>query len=591
MPPINQPVTHLLHRLWGHIDRRRRIQLFVLFLLTVSVSIVEIVSIGAVLPFLGLLTSPERVFQHPLAQHIIQPLGIATPQEMLLPMTVIFALAGFLSCSVRLLLILVQTRLSQAIGADFSYEMYRRTLYQPYSIHISRNSSEVISGISHKAAAIVANALLPLMTIVSSAILLSAIFIALMSLQPTIALQVFGGFGVIYVLLILATKRKMVRYSKQIAQGQTSVMRVLQEGLGGIRDVLIDGTQKVYCNTYRAVDAPMRKAVANVHIVSVSPRYGVEALGMILISLLAYTLAIRDAGITNAIPILGALALGAQRMLPMLQQIYSGWSLLRGGQMSISDALDLMDQPLPEYVGKPSLSNLKFERSIELSNVSFSYPQGGRDVLRQINFSIPKGCHLGIIGTTGSGKSTLLDLIMGLLSPTSGEMVVDGQLIDDKSLRAWQTLIAHVPQAIFLSDASIAENIALGVRKEEIDYPRVRDAAEKAQLSSFIESLEDKYNTSAGERGVRLSGGQRQRIGIARALYKHAELLVLDEATSALDNETEGSVMQVLGALRGLTIIIVAHRLSTLKKCDQIVELESGSINRVGSYDEIVGAA
>ncbi len=591
MLPINQPVTRLLHRLWGHIGRRRRYQLFILLLLTVSVSIVEIVSIGAVLPFLGLLTSPERVFQHPLAQYIIQPLGIATPQEMLLPMTIIFALAGFLSCSVRLLLILVQTRLSQAIGADFSYEMYRRTLYQSYSVHISRNSSEVISGISHKAAAIVGNALLPLMTIVSSAILLSAIFIALMSLQPTIALQVFGGFGVIYVLLIFATKRRMVRYSQQISQGQTSVMRVLQEGLGGIRDVLIDGTQKVYCNTYRAVDAPMRKAVANVQIVSVSPRYGVEALGMILISFLAYTLAIRDNGITNAIPILGALALGAQRMLPMLQQIYSSWSSVRGGQMSISDALDLMDQPLPEYVGRPSLLALKFERSIELRNVSFSYPQGGREVLRCINFSIPKGCRLGIIGTTGSGKSTILDLIMGLLSPTSGEMVVDGQLIDDKSRRAWQTLIAHVPQAIFLSDASIAENIALGVRKDGIDYPRVRDAAERAQLAGFIESLEDKYDTSAGERGVRLSGGQRQRIGIARALYKHAELLVLDEATSALDNETEGSVMQELEELRGLTIIIVAHRLSTLKKCDQIVELASGGINRVGSYDEIVGAA
>lgn len=559
-----------------------------LLVLMIVASVAEAVSIGAVLPFLGLLTSPERVFSHPWGQYISELFGFQTSKELLLPITLLFATTAFLSGAMRLILLWAQTRLGHAIGADFSLGMYRRTLYQPYLVHVSRNSSEIIAGISNKAKAIVGSTLLPLMTIVSSVMLLGAILITLINIQPVVTLLAFAGFGVIYVLLILFTKRTLLKNSREISEGQTELIKVLQEGLGGIRDVLIDGAQAVHCRAYESVDTPLRRAVANVQIISVSPRYGVEALGMVLIAILAYLLADKIEGSSSAIPVLGALAIGAQRMLPMLQQSYSSWASIQGGQFSLGDSLDLMDQPLPVYMDDPV--KMQFDRSIVFRNVSFKFALESPEILCGLDIVLAKGRRVGIIGNTGSGKSTFLDIIMGLLPPTHGELLIDDVAISDENRRGWQKHIAHVPQAIFLSDASVSENIALGVPKGEIDLKRVRFAAQSAQLTEFIESLDKKYEARVGERGVKLSGGQRQRIGIARALYKHADVLVLDEATSALDNETESKVMEAIDAMdNGLTIIIVAHRLSTLRNCDQIIELEAGRVKRVGSYAVIVG--
>ena len=560
-----------------------------LSMLMIVASIAEVASIGAILPFLGLLISPEQVFTHPWGGYLSQLLGLNTPKDLLLPITVLFATAAFLSGAMRLLLLWAQTSLGHAIGADFSLSMYRINLYQPYAVHVSRNSSEVISGISNKAKAIVGSTLLPLMTIVSSLMLLGSILVVLLNIQPKVTLMAFAGFGLIYVLLILMTKRRLLKSSREISEGYTALIKVLQEGLGGIRDVLIDGTQAIHCRVYEAVDTPLRRAVANVQIISVSPRYGVEALGMVLIAFLAYLFSDKIVGSSSAIPVLGALAMGAQRMLPMLQQIYSSWASIRGGQILLRDALDLMDQPLPLYMDDPV--KMRFDRSIVLRNVWFKFAPESPEILCGLDIDLFKGRRIGIIGNTGSGKSTFLDVVMGLLPPTHGQLLVDDVAISDENRRGWQKHISHVPQTIFLSDASVSENIALGVPKDEIDHDQVRFAAQRAQIAEFIESLDEQYAARVGERGVKLSGGQRQRIGIARALYKRADVLVLDEATSALDNDTESKVMQAIDAMGdGLTTIIVAHRLSTLSNCDQILELEAGKVKRVGTYAELVGA-
>ncbi len=555
----------------------------------VFASFAEILSLAAVLPFLGILTSPDKAFSHPWASFFLQALDLREPTELLLPITVVFAAAAFLSGAMRFLLLWAQTRLSHAVGADFSLQMYRRTLGQPYAVHVARNSSEVIAGISNKAKAIVGSTLLPALTIASSVMLLGTILMALIHIEPFITLLALAGFGSIYILVIRATRRQLLQNSEQISEGQTAVIKVLQEGLGGIRDVLLDGTQELHCNLYRSIDAPLRKAVANVQIISVSPRYGVEALGMILIAFLAYLLMVRSGGATSAIPILGAFAMGAQRMLPMLQQSYSGWVAIRSGQILLQDALDLMEQPLPAYAkGSRTIS---FERNIALRNVSFAYDSTGPKILKDLNLSIPKGARVGIIGTTGSGKSTLLDILMGLLTPTSGCLLVDGLHIGEGNIAAWQKRIAHVPQTIFLSDASIEDNIKLGSPKTPADPVRLAEAARSAQLTDMIDSLDEGWGTVVGERGVRLSGGQRQRIGIARALYKRADLLILDEATSALDNETESNVMRAIESTgQNTTVIIVAHRLSTLKNCDLIVQLEAGQIKQVGTFAQVISS-
>ena len=287
---------------------------------------------------------------------------------------------------------------------------------------------------------------------------------------------------------------------------------------------------------------------------------------------------------------LGALALGAQRSLPMLQLGYSSWSLIRGGQVLLNTTLDLLDQPLPAHADTPLPPPMPFRFSITLNNLTFKYTENSPWVFQYgLNLSIPKGSRVGFIGATGSGKSTLIDIIMGLLRPTSGSVAIDGINITEQNHRGWMAHIAHVPQVIFLADASIVENIAFGVPVEQIDHTRLRQAAQKAQIAQTIETWDKQYDTVVGERGVRLSSGQRQRIGIARALYKQADVIVFDEATSALDNDTERMVMETIQNLGDeLTVIIAAHRLTTLKHCTEIIELEEGRIKRSGSYANMV---
>jgi ATP-binding cassette subfamily B protein len=552
-------------------------------------SFAEILSIGAVLPFLAVLTAPNRVFEHSAAQPIIQALGLTEPGQLLLPLTIAFGLAALVAGAMRLLLLWASTRLSFATGADLSISIYRRTLYQPYEIHVARNSSEVINGISAKANGVIYSVIVPVLTLISASAMLLAILIALLSVEPIVALAAFGGFGLIYGSIIWITRAKKIKNSQHIARESTQVIKCLQEGLGGIRDVLIDGSQEAYCQIYRNADLPLRRAQGYNQYIGQSPRYGMEALGMLLIAVLAYMLAQQSDGIGKAIPVLGALALGAQRLLPVMQQAYAAWSSIQGSQASLQDTLDLLDQPLPDYADQPAAKPLPFRQCISLNQISFRYSSQTPWVLNNLDLSIAKGSRTGFIGATGSGKSTLIDIIMGLLQPTEGVLEIDVQPIVMSNHRSWQAHIAHVPQAIFLADSTIEENIAFGIPTNQIDHERVRQAARQAQIAGIIETWPKQYQTFVGERGVRLSGGQRQRIGIARALYKQADVIIFDEATSALDNETEQAVMQAIeGLSEELTILIIAHRLTTLKNCTQIVELGNGGVLRNGSYEDIV---
>ncbi len=584
----NQAISSLLKRLWHHISPRRRGQFGLLLLLMLLASFAEILSIGAVLPFLGILTAPERIFDLPIAQPFIKALGLSEPSQLLFPLTMVFCFAVLLAGGLRLLLLWASTKLSYAAGADLSINIYRRTLYQPYAVHCARNSSETINGIANKTSSVII-VITMVLTLVSSAMMLTTILLALLSVEPLIALLAFGGFGFIYVVIIRLTRNKLAINSERMARESTYVIKSLQEGLGGIRDVLIDGSQATYCQIYRNADLPLRRAQGSSSFIGLSPRYAIEALGMLLIAWLAYSLAQQSDSVTRTIPILGALALGAQRLLPVMQQAYYAWSGIKSGQVSLQDALELLDQPLPISADQPAAQALPFRRSIRLKKIVFRYSSQSPYVLKEVNLSIFKGSRVGFIGATGSGKSTLLDIVMGLLEPNEGSLEVDGMGIILSNSRAWQAHIAHVPQTIFLADGSIEENIAFGVPKDQIDYHRVKQAAQQAQIADTIEGWTDQYKTFVGERGIRLSGGQRQRIGIARALYKQADVIIFDEATSALDSETEEAVMQAIeGLSKDLTLLIIAHRLTTLKNCTDIVELKDGSVKRTGSYQDII---
>ncbi|WP_245153640.1 ABC transporter ATP-binding protein [Chlorobaculum sp. 24CR] len=585
MPQSQESIISLLKRLWRNLGKKRKAQFAVLMVLMIFTSFAEIFSLGALLPFLGVLTDPESIFRNDTVRGLAKLVGITTPKGMLLPFTFAFAGAALLSGGMRLLQIWANTKVSFATGADISIALYSRTLYQPYAVHVSRNSSTIIDAVSAKVMQVIINGIIPVITMVTASFILISIMATLIFIDPLIALSAFGGFGVTYAVVIKLTRSRLKANSRLIARESTQVVKSLQEGLGGIRDVLIDGTQSVYCDVYSRAVFPLRRAQGNNNFINQSPRFGVETIGMLLIAGLAFWLAGQPGGMARAIPVLGTLALGSQRMLPVLQQLFGGWSALQGNLASMEEVLDLLDQPVQQIKGEEQGEVLPFERILVLRGLSFRYTSDAPEVLKEIDLEIPKGSRIGFIGTTGSGKSTLLDIVMGLLEPTGGDVQVDGTPVTRNNLRSWQRHIAHVPQSIFLSDASIAENIALGVPKNKIDKELVRQAARQAQIADIIESWPKQYETVVGERGVRLSGGQRQRIGIARALYKQADVIIFDEATSALDSQTEEAVMQAIEKLHEeLTVLIIAHRLTTLKNCHRIVELENGKIKQQGSY-------
>jgi ABC-type multidrug transport system fused ATPase/permease subunit len=597
-------LTASLVSLFAQLSRRRRWQLVGLFFLMLVSALAEMATLGAVVPFLALLADPTVANKYPLLQTVLAWFG-AEDGNVLLSAGILFCLITITAAMTRMFMMWSSMRFSYGLGADIGGEVYRRTLYQSYSWHVSQNSSEVLAGID-KVGAVVGGILTPLMQGLVAFVMVIGILVMLLTIDWQTAVIASAGFTVMYGITTLALSSQLEINSQIISVNMSRRVQAVQEGLGGIRDVILDGTQPIYQRRFAGFEYAMRRAQASNAVIGASPRYFIEAAGMVLIVALAYWLSPRQGGLTGAIPVLGALAIGAQKLLPQMQLVYASWSSINGSRNQLEDVLAFLIKPMTfesrlliSEVGcrksnKNKLSTYSVCKNqkplIALRDVGYQYKSDAPEVLNNINLEIFKGSRVGFIGKTGSGKSTLIDLLMALLQPTSGQIEVDGMALNEHNCRAWQLRIAHVPQAIYLSDATIEENIAFGISPEQIDRSRVKEASIKAQLSDFIENQPAQYQTYVGERGVRLSGGQRQRIGLARALYKQADILVLDEATSALDDATEKSVMSAIKSLgKELTVIMIAHRHSTLRDCDMVVHLADTKIIDVGSYEAIIG--
>jgi ABC-type multidrug transport system fused ATPase/permease subunit len=591
--PEPPPSTfNLLRRIWGYLSRRRRLQLAVLLLVMLASGLAELVSLGAVLPFLAVLSNPQQLWQQPLIQALALRVGYSQAQQLVLPATTAFALAAVLAALIRLLNLWLNGRLAAAVGSDLSCEAYRRTLYQPYQVHVQRNSSTLITAITNHIQLTVF-ALNAVLQIVSAVVVAAGLLIGLLLIDWLVAVFTAGLFGLAYGLVAITVRRLLQQNGGRIAAAANQRVKALQEGLGAIRDVLLDGSQATYLELYRRADRPQRHLESKNVFLSTFPRYALEALGLVAIAVLGGLLVLQRGSGASVIPLLGALALGAQRLLPALQQIYGGWANLRSWSASLAAVIELLEQPLPQQ--QALAEPLPLQQSIRLQGVRFRYARELPEVLQGLDLEIRRGERIGLIGSTGSGKSTLVDLLMGLLPPSGGQLLVDGLDLHDPAhaehLAAWRAAMAHVPQSIYLSDNSIAENIAFGVPRQAIDLDRVKQAAEQAQIAGFIESSLEGYASFVGERGIRLSGGQRQRIGIARALYKRASVIVLDEATSALDTSTEEAVMEAVeGLSRDLTMVMIAHRLSTVQRCDRVVRLDHGVVVASGPPSLILTA-
>lgn len=576
--------------LWRYLAKKNRGSLIFLFVLMIISGFFEIVSLGAIVPFLSALTAPENLMELTWFQPVITMLGIKSADELLFPLTLGFILITVLATGVRVLLLWTNTRLTAHMGIELKSEVYAKALNQPYEFHIAQNSSELISLVTEKIAVAIGSGVNHVLMLLTSLFTGIAIVTTLLLVQPIVAILAFfilsGGY-----LLIGYLTRKQIKYNGDIiAENQPIAVKYTQEGLGGIRDIIIGNSQNVYIELYANVTRTIQSAMMKNSFLSLLPKSLLEMMGIVVIASFAYYLQTHGTSQLDALPILGVLALGAQRLLPVLQQIYFSWANINGSHKIIEDVLHYLNQPMPlKTQDSVSHTAIKFNNDIQLNNISFKYQNSEKYVLEKINLKITKGSRIGFIGETGSGKSTLLDIIMGLLVPIEGKLLVDGVSITKENIVDWQKNIAHVPQSIFLSDASLAENIAFGIPTDEIDMTKIKKAAHQASIDTFIEALPEGYKTTVGERGVQLSGGQRQRIGIARALYKQANVIVFDEATSALDEATERNVMQAIDLLdENLTILIIAHRLTTLSKCDLIYKMDKGSIIKSGTYEQII---
>ena len=578
-------VLDTVREIHGWMSAHRRRQLWTLFGLILLGAMFELLTIGAVVPFLSVLAGGEGYalvsFPGPWSA------GGMPRDQALAAVTLMFAALAVIGAAARVALAWFGQKFAFRVGHDLATVVFSRMLRQPYSYYVQSNTSEVISGVE-KVQVVIYSVILPAIQTLIASIMAVFIIALLVAINPLAALTAFAFMSLVYFFVSIGGRKILRRNSQIVAEMHRREVQQIQEGLGGIRDILLDRSQGVFEASFTRIDHELREAQATNVVVSNTPRVLIEAAGIVLISLLALYLSGLPGGVVAAIPVLGALALGAQRLLPLLHIVYLGWSHITGSAHVLFDVVRLLRLPVAET--SPAASATPFRDRIGFHQVSFRYAARDTPALSEIDLTIPRGERLGIIGPTGSGKSTLLDLLMGLLEPTEGEIRVDDVELGQASLGGWQAQIAHVPQFIYLADSSIASNIAFGEASEMIDMDRVREAAAAARLASFVEELPDEYRTWVGERGIRLSGGQRQRIGIARALYKRASFLIFDEATSALDDETEAAVMTNLGSLdRDLTLVIVAHRQSSLARCDRIVRLHRGRIEEVGGYDEVIG--
>ena len=577
-----------LSRIYFHISSKRKIQFSLLILLAIFTSFLEVISLGAVMPFIGILTQPEEIFNSEYLQWLIFALKIETPKQLILPITLAFGTSALLAGVFRTLLLRIGISLSNLTGADLSKDIYEKTLYQPYHVHLRRSSSEIISGLTQKVRS-VTSVIESFVNVITSLFLLIAILLTLFYVDPLIATLSFLAFGISYGLIAITTKNILNSNSEIVANLQTKVIQNLQEGLGSIREVLLGSSQHIFTDSYNKEMRSLLKATGDNQFITLFPRFSMETIAMILIAILAYLISLREEGILAALPVLGAMAIAAQRLLPLLQLFYANWSNLVGNKIAIRDVLELLDQKIEIDLTSVKVP-FEFKNSIKFKNVSFKYPESDDYIFLNADLEIKKGSTIGFVGETGSGKSTGLDILMSLLEPTDGGVFVDEIEVGVDNAAGWKSLISHVPQSIFLIDSTIEDNVIFA--KELKDQEKLEETLVMSQAKDFVESLPNKIHTLIGESGSRLSGGQRQRIGIARSLYKTSEVLILDEATSALDSKTEDKVMESLSDLRiDLTVLIIAHRVTTLSNCDKIFLIRNKTFEDMGSYDEFINSS
>ena len=562
--------------LYKWLPARRKIQFFFILTFSILVSATEMVTIGSIVPFVSSVIGADTVLGNSSIIYIEEIFKIEKEEEVIMILGLIFVVLAVITGFFRSLLVYIISRYSNVLLAEIATTIYEKKLNEPYLKFITKSSDHLLGLISSKLFQIYA-IITGILFLLTSTILLISIVAILLFIDLKLTLISMTVFGLLYFIVILGFRKTLLNNSRIISENQTLMVKRMQEGVGSIRDIILDGNQKVYTNLFSKLIFERGFKVAINDMIAQSPRFLLETVGIILISIFLF-FSSKQGGVLSLFPVLSALALGAQKIMPLMNIIYTNYTTTVSNSHQLHEAVISLNDEVTDYQRIIDNQKIFFNEKITLKNIFFSYSEFLPTVLKNINFDIIKGSKIGIIGKTGEGKSTLLDIIMGLLEPVSGEIFVDKKLISNENLNTWRKKITHVPQDIFLINGSILENIAFGIEKDEVDMVKIIECAKKSKIFDFIENLPKKFNELVGERGIKLSGGQKQRLGIARALYRKSELIVLDEATNALDLKTEKEIVDSIGELDNITIIMVAHRLDTLKICDKVYKIEKKSI-------------
>lgn len=591
MSQTEKKLGFLIMDLWEILKWEKKIKLFALFALMFLASVAEIVSIGSLIPVITALASPDKILNNAAFIPFPDVLSSGSVSEIQIILISVFSGLIIFSTFLRLLLVILQSKLGYAIGADIAYSIFNNSLNQRYQDFVEINSSEVTVAIIQKSRAAISSTLLPLMNLVLSMLMLSLAVAVLLYVNPVLTISTFLFFAFLYLLVIAINRKKLSINSIEISQKSNLLLKIVQESMGGFRDITLGRLQPVYTSLFWRNDRDVRLAQASNHVRAESPRYVVEAAGMLFVSWAAFFFINGGQTLDELMPIFGVLILGIQRMLPMMQKGFASWTQMRGEKDSLIDVLKLLHSTSAISSSRTTGLDIQFDNKISLSDMSFSYRTEGNSQLKNVNLDIVKGDFVGIVGASGAGKSTLLDIFMGLLEPNQGEITVDGRVITQENQTSWQKHVSHVPQTIFLADASIEANIAFGVKNDEIDKDRLSLSIDRAQLTELLKDLPNGVKTTVGERGIKLSGGQLQRIGLARAFYRQSSLLVLDEATSALDSKTEAKILKAVHeSPEGDTVLMVAHRISTLTRCTKVLEVKNGHVKMYRSYEDFLNS-
>ena len=571
------------------VERKRAGLLLIMILI---MALLDLIGVASILPFMLVLTNPDLIETNTLLNAIFQAstiFGIESAQQFLFILGFIVFILLVFSLIFKAITTYFQLSFIQMSDYSLSKRLVEGYLHQPYSWFLNRHSAELGKSILSEVSGIIGNGVKPLIEVIAKGTVAISLVILLFVANPTLAIIVGLVLGISYLFIFYLIRSYLNLIGKKRLQSNQSRFISVSEAFGAIKEVKFGNLEEIYINRFSNSAKIFANSQASAQVLAQIPRFFLEAIAFGGILLIILFMMKQSGSFTNSLPIISLYVFAGYRLLPALQQIYASFTSLT----FVAPALDKLCDDIVNL--KPSEKNysedvLEFKNSISLKNIYFDYPNSPRKALRDISFTIPAKYTVGIVGSTGSGKTTTVDIILGLLETQKGTLEVDGKIITSKNIKSWQKLIGYVPQYIYLSDDTIAANIAFGVDSKNINLEAVEKASKIANLHNFIlEELPNKYNTQIGERGVRLSGGQRQRIGIARALYHNPKVLIFDEATSALDNQTEQLVMEATNKLsKEITIIIIAHRLNTVKNCDIIFKLENGQLVGKGSFDEIL---